>query len=583
MSISEENKRIIKRIFKLLKPYFKKISVILICIIASAGINMLYPLISKQVMDNGLLKSNMYIVVKFTLITFAMVLIDQAFGLLETKYFSYVNSMFQYSLQKMAFKHLLKLKLQYFNNTNFSEIMGNVGMDVSNMSRVCDRATFIVISQIFRIIGGLVGLLMIDWRLTIVVVFVAPVRYITVKYLAKKRKDMIKDYIEYNREYSSWYGDAISGVKEIKLMGIQRIKIGEFIRKQKKLVKMNIKMAFLDKFNEYSESIIFQVINGALYILGAYIAFKNGITIGGLFAFLTYSAYVIGPISAILNIGYNFSNVIPSAKRFFEFLDMETETGEEKKCFIRIDNDEVSGQINFKNVGFSYRAGERILHDINLEIKPGEKIAIIGANGSGKSTLINMLLRFYKPDEGKIELDGTDINSINLKDYRNLISVVSQDLYLFNASIEENISLGLKRDEESMNKAASESGAYEFIKDMPLKFKSEVGRNGSNLSGGQRQKIAVARAFARDSKILILDEATANYDVESEAYLNELITSVFKEKTVLVISHKPDILTKVDKIWVLNSGSISEYIGYDDFESNCTYKKDFLFEGKTLI
>jgi ATP-binding cassette subfamily B protein len=583
MSVSEENKQIIKRIFKLLKPYFKKISVILICIIASAGINMLYPLISKQVMDNGLLKSDMYVVVKFTLITFAMVLIDQAFGLLETKYFSYVNSMFQYSLQKIAFKHLLKLKLQYFNNTNFSEIMGNVGMDVSNMSRVCDRATFIVISQVFRIIGGLVGLLMIDWRLTIVVILVAPVRYITVKYLAKKRKDMIKDYIEYNREYSSWYGDAISGVKEIKLMGIQRIKIGEFIKKQKNLVKINIKMAFLDKFNEYSESIIFQVINGALYILGAYIAFKNGITIGGLFAFLTYSAYVIGPISAILNIGYNFSNVIPSAKRFFEFLDMETETGEEKKCLIRIDNNEVTGQINFKEVGFSYRTGERILNNINLEIKPGEKIAIIGANGSGKSTLINLLLRFYKPDEGRIEIDGRDINSINLKDYRNLISVVSQDLYLFNASIEENISLGLKRDEESMNKAAQESGAYEFIKDMPLKFKSEVGRNGSNLSGGQRQKIAVARAFARDSKILILDEATANYDVESETYLNQLLTSVFKEKTVLVISHKPDILTKVDKIWALNSGSISEYIGYNDFENNCAYKKDFLFEEKTFI
>jgi len=583
MSISEENVVIFKRIFKLLKPYIKKISVIFVCIIASAAVNMFFPLLSKQIMDNGLLKSDFGIVAKFSLFTFGLVLVDQAIGLIETKYFSYVNSMFQYSLQKTAFKHLLKLKLQYFNNINFSEIMGNIGMDVGNISRVCDKGTFIVISQIFRIIGGLVGLLLIDWKLTIIVIFVVPIRYFTVKFLAKKRKEMFKQYIEYNRDYSSWYGDTITGIKEIKLLGIQRIKIGEFIKKQKNIVKMNIRLAFLDKFNEYSETIVFQAINGALYILGAYIAFHNGVTIGGLFAFLTYSAYVIGPISAILNIGYNFSNIIPSAKRFFEFLDMDAETEDKNKNFARLAYGQVEGRIKFENVSFSYKEDKQILNNINIEINPGEKIAIIGANGSGKSTLINLLLRFYKPEAGKIEIDGKDINNINLKDYRNLISVVSQDLYLFNTSIEENIFIGLKKDQSKMDKAAQRSGAYEFIKNMPLKYKSEVGRNGSNLSGGQRQKIAVARAFAREAKILILDEATANYDVESETYLNQLLASGFKDKTVLVISHKPDILTKVDKIWVLDSGGINEYKGYDDFESNCSTKQDFLIEEKSVV
>ncbi|EPR07707.1 ABC transporter ATP-binding protein [Ruminiclostridium papyrosolvens] len=565
MLFSKDTNNILKRILKLLRPYIKKISIIFVCIIASAGISMLFPLLSKQVMDRGLLKSNFGIVVKFSLFTFALVLIDQAIGLLETKYFSYLNSMFQYSLQKAAFKHLLKLKLQYFNSTNFSEIMGNIGMDVGNISRICDKGTFIIVSQIFRIIGGLVGLLLIDWKLTIVVIFVVPIRYFTVKFLAKKRKSMFKEFLEYNREYSSWYGDTITGIKEIKLLGIDRIKIGEFIKKQKNIVKMNIKLAFLDKFNEYSESIVFQGINCMLYILGAYIVFQNGVTIGGLFAFLTYSAYVIGPISAILNIGYNFSNIIPSAKRYFEFIDMETETEEKTKNLVRLDASKIKGKIKFSNVRFSYREDEQILNNINLEINPGEKIAIIGANGSGKSTFINLLLRFYKPDNGKIELDGTDVSSINLKDYRSLISVVSQDLYLFDTSIEGNISIGLKKDEANIKRAAKRSGAYEFIKDMPLKYKSEVGRNGSKLSGGQRQKIAVARAFAREAKILILDEATANYDVESEMYLNQLLTRDFNDKTVLIISHKPDILTKVDRILVVDNGSIHQFDNYNDF------------------
>ncbi len=582
MSIIKENKELYIRLFKLLKPYFKKISLIFACIIVSAGINMLIPLLSKQIMDNGLLVKNFNVVVKFSLITMAIVLIEQAIGLLETKYFSYVNSIFQYSLLKMAFKHLQKLKLSYFNNTNFSEIMGNIGMDVGNISRICDKGTFIIISQVFRIIGGLIGLLIIDWKLTLIVLFVAPVRYFIVNFLAKKRKDMFEEFMEYNRDFSSWYGDTISGMKEIKLCGLDRIKTGEFIKKQRKIVKMNIKMAFLDKFNEYSESVVFQGISSALYILGAYMAFRNDLTIGGLFAFLTYSSYVIGPISAILNIGYNFSNIIPSTKRFFEFLDMETEGGINRGNHVRLADNQVRGDIRFEDVSFSYKEEEKILNKINLNINAGEKIAIIGANGSGKSTLINLLLRFYKPQEGKILIDGIDINNIRLRDYRSLISVVSQDLYLFNTTIENNISTGSKADSSIISKAAVRSGAFDFIKDMPLKYKSEVGRNGSRLSGGQRQKIAMARAFARHSKILILDEATANYDVESEAYVNKMLTTEFKDSTVLVISHKPDILTKVDKIWMVHEGNIQEYISFGDLKNNSTVYKELLVEEKRV-
>ena len=578
MLFTTENKILFKKILILLKPYIKKISIIFICIFASAGINMLLPLLSKQIMDNGLLEQNLTIVVKFSVITFVLVLLEQAIGLIETKYYSYVYSIFQYSLTKTAFKHLQKLKLQYFNNVNFSEIMSNVGIDVGNISRICDKGTIIILSQIFRIIGGLIGLIIIDWRLTLVVLFVIPLRYFTVKFMAKKRKTMINEYIEYNREYASWYGDVISGIKEIKLWAIDRIKTGEFIKKQRNIVKVNIRMAFLDKFNQCSETIVFQGINCALYILGAYIAFKNGLTIGGLFAFLTYSTYVLAPISAILNIGYNFTNIIPSAKRYFEFLDMETEIDANQKKLLRLENSDISASIKFEDVCFSYKEGESILDNVNISVNHGEKIAIVGANGSGKSTLINLLLRFNKPQEGRILIDGININDIKLRDYRSLISVVSQDLYLFNTTIEDNISIGIKHDNSIINEAAIKSGAYDFIKDMPLKYKSQVGRDGSKLSGGQRQKIAMARAFARKSKILILDEATANYDAQSEAYVNQILTTEFIDSTVIVISHKPDILSKVDKIWFLNNGSINQFENFKDFDNRYKEYKGFCVE-----
>lgn len=563
-----------------MKPYTKKIAVVMICIFVTSGISMLLPQFSKQIMDNGLIAQNFSIVAKFSLFTFLLVLFDQGIGLLEIKYYTYINSIFQYSLLKRAFKHILKLKLQYFNNTNFAEIMSNVNTDVGNISRVCDKGTFIVVSQIFRIIGGIIGLVVIDWKLTILVICICPVRYITVKYFAKKRTQMIEKFIEYNRDFNAWYGDTISGVKEIKLWGIERVKTSQFNKKQRNIIKTNIKLSFLDKFNEYSENVFFQIITNSLYILGAYMVFNKSLSIGGLFAFLTYTTYVTGPISSIINIGYNFSNIIPSAKRYFKFLDLETEVDNSTSKFVRVNNIQVKGRIRFVEVSFSYESSGWGLKNIDFDIEPGEKVAVIGSNGSGKSTLINLLLRFYRPNCGKILIDDIDINDIKLRDYRKLLSVVSQDIYLFNTTIEENITIASKMDKHRIYEASKESGAHDFIEELPMKYKSQVGRNGAKLSGGQRQKIAVARAFARDTKILVFDEAMSNYDMESEYFVNDLLGKNSESKTIIVISHKPDILKLVNKIIMLDCGEIvdigthEELLIKNEAYRNIIYKDD---------
>jgi len=306
-------------------------------------------------------------------------------------------------------------------------------------------------------------------------------------------------------------------------------------------------------------------------------------TIGGMFAFVTYSTYVMAPISAILNIGYNFSGIIPSAKRFFNFLDMECEVDKNDRNLARISNRIIRGNIIFENVSFSYKEDEEILNKTNFEINPGEKVAIIGANGSGKSTLINLLMRFYKPKSGKILMDGIDINYIKLSDYRSTISVVSQDLYLFNTTIEENICVGSKVNESKVRKAAKESSADEFIQEMPMKYKTNVGKNGAKLSGGQKQKIVMARAFERNTKILVLDEATSSFDMESEAYVNELLNMNFKDKTVIIISHKPDILKKVDKILLLKCGKVIQYNGYYELMNSDMKYGEIFVEEKSAV
>lgn len=572
MKIKQEDKVILRKLLGLFKPYIKNIIIIAVCMLLSAGLNTFVPLISKQIVDEGLIKNNFGLLVKLVAVSFLIVVTDQGIGFVETRYRVLISSKMPYELSKKAFKQIMKLQIRYFNNTNYGEIMNNTNMDVRNISRISDRSLFFIAAQVFRMIGGVAGLFLIDWKLTLIVLAVIPAKYKLVKLLARKRKEMYVQYMAANSDYSSWYGDAVSGVKEIKLLGIERVKTGEFINKQRKIIKIDVKMNILDKMNELSETVLFEVVTGLLYILGAYMIMKASFSVGGLMAFITYSIYVTAPISAVLNIGYSFSDIMPSAKRYFNFLDLECEDSNEKTVR-KIDQSAIMGNIKFENISFKYNDVNKVLEDLSFDVRKGEKIAIIGSNGSGKTTLINLLLRFLKPDKGRILIDGIDISTIKLKEYRQLISVVSQNAYLFNSTVKENIIPFSKRCGKRVYKAAKESKANDFIEGLPQKYDTVVGSNGANLSGGQRQKIAVARAIAKESRILVLDEATSSYDIESEIEMTDLVVNRLKDKTVLLITHKMPILKVVDRIIFIEDGKVSACGKHDElYDNNSRYR-----------
>lgn len=574
MFISNEDKSIIMRILALFKPYKSKIAVILLTILASSGISMILPLITKRITDNGLIGKNFSIVVQMALFSVLLVLLDQVLGLLETKYRTYINSMMSYNLANSVFRHLLKVKVQFFNRTNPTQIINNIKMDVSNVSRVSDRSTFFIVMQIFRIIGGVIGLLLISWQLTIAVLCMIPAKIFIVKYIAKNRRKVFQQYMKNDMEYAAFLGDSVSGVKEIKAWGLDHIMEGQFVKKYRNIVKSNIQLSYMDKLNELSEILLINIVTNALYILGAYLIFNVNLTIGGLFAFITYSVYVTTPISGLLNLGYSFASILPSAKRLFELLDMEQERNITSEKPFELDFDAVKGCIEFENVAFSYEPGKPVLNGVSFRVKPGEKVALIGINGSGKSTVFSLLQRFYTPEHGRILLDGADISHIPLKSYRSLISVVSQSTYLFNTTIKENITLYSKMDEKAIRKASSQSQAHEFIQAMSNQYDSRVGMNGAQLSGGQRQKIAMARAMARNSRIMLLDEATSNYDMESEMLVNNFLKTNLENKTVIIISHRPETLKMADRILMLENGVIKDAGTHEElYKRNFTYRE----------
>lgn len=550
------NKEAVRRLLLLLGKYKKTIVVIVGCLLVSTGLNLCVPLISRRIMDDGFIGGNKKLLIELVLVSMVIYTINSLIDLIKEKKRVDISAKIQYFLSEQSFSHLMKLRVNYFNNTNYAETLNNINMDINQMTSVADSSVFFVITQAFSMTGGIIGLFIIDFRMTILVLLFIPIKCVVMKYFAKKQKQIMDEFIKKNQKYAKWFGDTVGGVREVKLFNILDRKHEEFDQNQKDIIEKQKQMNMLGQWNTITDSLMVQFLSTLLYILGANLVFDLQLSVGSVFAFITYSSYVTGPISAILNIGYLLSGIIPSTKRYYAFMDLEEETDNWETAALCPDD------LKLQQVSFAYEKEKYVLKDVDILFAKGSKTAIIGRNGSGKTTIINLLTRMYEPTSGKIMLGTEDISELPLPEYRNMVSVVSQQIYLFNDTIRNNICLYKRVDDVIVEEACKDSGLEDFIKEVSLDY--VVGQNGAMLSGGQKQKIALARALIHDKPIVIFDEATSNTDAYSEQQINGLLDTKLKEKTVIVITHKKEILNKVDQIVVLKEGVVIDNGTYDE-------------------
>ena len=550
------NKEAVWKLFVLLKEYKKTLLFIIGSLLISSVLNLCMPLLSKQIMDLGFMEGNYELLIKLVLLSMIIYIVNLFIDVIKEKKRVEISAKIQYFLSEQSFVHLMKLDISYFNKINYAEIMNNINADVSKMSSVADSSVFFVVTQIFSMIGGVIGLFIIDYKMTLLVLAFIPIKYVIMKYFAKRQKSIMDDFIIKSQNYAGWFGDTVGGINEVKLFNILNKKHKEFDIYQRNVIDKQKEMNMLNQWNSTTDLIMLQMLSTVLYIVGANLVFNFQLSIGSVFAFITYSAYVTGPISAILNIGYLVSGIIPSTKRYYTFMDLAEEMDNEKTVGLSLND------LKLEQVTFAYEKGKYILKNVNILFAKGSKTAIIGRNGSGKTTIINLLTRMYEPTSGKIFLGTENVSELSLSEYRNMVSVVSQQIYLFNDTIRNNICLYKRVDDVMIEAACKDSGLEDFIKEVSLDYM--VGQNGSMLSGGQKQKIALARALIHDKPIVIFDEATSNTDVYSEQQINGLLNTKLKEKTVIVITHKKEILNKVDQIVVLKEGEVDDIGTYDE-------------------
>lgn len=543
------DKETLYKLLGILNRFKMNILTIICCLLLSTGLNLCIPLISRSIMDEGLIGRNQRKLLQLVMISLGIYLFIAFIDMIKEKKRIDISAKIQFQLSERAFIHLMKMKISYFDNTNYAELLNNINLDINKISSIADNGFFYIITQIFGMFGGFIGLFIIDYRMTFLVLAFLPLKYVFMKWLTGKQKQRTEIFIKSNQAYAKWFGETVGGIKEIRLFNIMDEKKEEFKNRQKQLISSQKAVNMLGQWNQTIDLLMVEILSSFLYVVGADLMFQFRLTLGSVFAFITYSVYVTGPITTIMNMGYLISGIIPSAKRFFGFMELqEEEAGDVKE-------DITFHELSLKNVFFRYdNKDEFLLKNVNLSFSKGSKTAIIGKNGAGKSRLAELLTRMYIPQKGKIYLDELEISEIDLCTYRNLISIVGQQIYLFNDSIRNNICLYREIDEDVIIAVCRECGLEEFIREVSLDYM--IGYNGAFLSGGQKQKIALARTIICNKDIFIFDEVTSSVDSISEMQIKALFKERLKDKTVIMITHKTELLREMEKFVLLEDGEV---------------------------
>ena len=496
-------------------------------------------------------------------LTLAAVYLAQViFSYIRSYYTHYAAWHFVADLQVKVYSKLQNLSMKFYHDKQTGEVMSRVVNDTNRVELLIAHAVPDVIANVAIIIGVTILLFRINVRLAVLSLLAVPILVVLSIIFAKMVLPIFRRAQKILGELNANLQDNISGMKEIQVFN-QHQKESDKVSSSAK-GHANAILAALRLSAGYGSAVQYLSLIGTVLVIayGGHMALYGYVEVADIVAFLMYLAIFYAPITALARLNEDLQTAIAGAERVFEILDAEEDVKEKENPYELKD---VQGHIVFKDVNFHYIEGQPVLNDINIEINPGEVIALVGPTGVGKTTFINLLNRFYDPISGEIDLDGHDLRDVSLTSLRNSMSIVMQDVFLFNDTLAENIAYGKPNaSREEVIEASKLARADEFISQLDEGYDTMVGERGMRLSGGQKQRVSIARAVLRNRPILILDEATAAVDVETEKQIREALDDVMKDRTTVIIAHRLSTVKKANKIIVLNEGKIEDIGTHDE-------------------
>ncbi|TWT70816.1 ABC transporter ATP-binding protein [Crateriforma conspicua] len=470
----------------------------------------------------------------------------------------------QVSIRRKVFDHAMKLPLHQVYDLKSGGVASLIREDAGGVADLIFSMIYNPWRAIVQFVGSLVILMLVDWKLMLGGLMLLPIVWVTHRTWINRIRPLYRDVRKQRQRIDSGATETFGGIRVVRTFSRNRSESSRYVREGDFLVRQQLFTWCWTRIIETIWEVVIPLASTGLLVYGGYQILQGDLTLGDLMMFLVYLTMLLGPLATLAGSAVGFQNNLAGLDRVLDVLEIHQELPTRVNAITLPPI--VPAAMTFRDVSFSYPGSDTlVLEDINLEVRPGETIALVGRSGAGKTTLTNLIARFYDPTAGSIAIDGTDLRDIELSSYRRLLGIVEQDVFLFDGTIAENIAYARRRvTDDQLVAAATAAAADGFIRSLPDGYDTMIGERGVKLSGGQRQRLAIARAILADPQILILDEATSNLDSESEQLIQASLIDLLAGRTAFVIAHRLSTIRNADRIVVLEDGRIVESGSHDE-------------------
>lgn len=556
-------KGVLKRILKQLKHYKLWVAATIFLALVTVAGTLAVPIFFGKVVDAIIGKGN----VDFTAIFNYFIIIGIAIAIicLSQWLMNVINNRITYNVVKdireEAFRNIQRLPLKFIDGHSYGDIVGRTIADVDTFADGLLMGFTQLITGVLTIVGTLVIMLIINWIIALVVVVITPLSLFVAKFIASRTYSMFKKTSEVRGEQTAFIDEMIGNVKVVQAFSHEDENLEKFDEINDRLTKSSLKSIFFSSLVNPSTRFINAIVYAAVALAGALMLVMNtplplAFSVGVLTSLLAYANQYTKPFNEISGVITELQNAIACASRIYEIIDEPTEVADSPTA-VKLEN--VDGEVEFKNVYFSYSADKKLIENLNLNVKAGQRIAIVGPTGCGKTTLINLLMRFYDPVEGTISVDGHNILNVTRKSLRTNYGMVLQDTWLKNGTVRENILMGKpEATEDEMINAAKAAHSHNFIMQLPNGYDTVIAEDGGNLSQGQKQLLCITRIMLSLPPMLILDEATSSIDTRTERCIQNAFAKLMAGRTSFIVAHRLSTIQEADLILVMKDGNIIE-------------------------
>jgi ATP-binding cassette subfamily B protein len=573
----------VKRIFSFAQPYKRSIIFFLITVVLDAVLVVATPLLLRRLIDDGVIPKNGLLVTQLALMVGALAVADALMSMIGRWYSSQIGEGLIYDLRALVYAHVQRQSIAFFTRTQTGALISRINSDVIGAQQAFTASLSGVVSNVVSLVLVGVTMLILSWQITVVALILLPLFLIPTKWVGRKLQSLTRESFNLNAQMSSTMTERfnVSGAMLVALYGQPEREKEYFRSRARKVADIGITMALLNRLFFIALTSVAAIATAFAYGIGGHLAISGTVTVGTLLAITALLARLYGPLTALSNVRIDVMTALVSFERVFEVLDLEPMVSDKPDAKTL---DTKNPTIEFRGVGFHYPRAEEIslaslesiakaetvqsgevLKDLSFVAKSGTLTALVGPSGAGKTTISALLPRLYDVTDGSILIDGNDIRDVTLESLRDSIGVVMQDAHLFHETIAENLRYAkIDATEEEMRSACEAAQIWKLISSLPNGLETMVGERGHRLSGGEKQRLAIARLLLKSPSVVILDEATAHLDSENEQLVQEALKVALKGRTSIVIAHRLSTVRDADQILVLEKGAIVERGTHDE-------------------